>query len=214
MAGEGGPDRGGPFPLGAAVTVADLDGDAHPLLHRLRAAEPVSWLPAVGGWLVTRHDLALAVMRDAVGFTVDDPRFSTAQVVGPSMLSLDGPEHERHRSAYAGVVRPRDVAERFAPFVSTVVEGRLAAIRERGHADLRTELAAPLAASVVAQALGLDGGDDAAVGRLVGWYRAIVASVSAISAGSAPTPAGAEAMAALGEHLRGHLPPGGGLSTE
>ena len=23
-------------------------------------------------------------------FTVDDPRFSTAQVVGPSMLSLDG----------------------------------------------------------------------------------------------------------------------------
>src|SRR5690349_16843177 len=96
MAGGLEPDRGGPFPLGAAVTVAELDGNPHPLLHRLRAAEPVSWLPALGGWLVTRHDLALAVMRDSRAYTVDDPRFSTAQVVGPSMLSLDGGPHRRH----------------------------------------------------------------------------------------------------------------------
>src|SRR5580765_7520250 len=111
MAGGREPERGGPFPLGAAVTVADLDGDPHPLLHRLRAAEPVSWLPAVGGWLVTRHDLALAVMRDSRGFTVDDPRFSTAQVVGPSMLSLDGDEHRRHRDPFArGLLKPEVTA--------------------------------------------------------------------------------------------------------
>ena len=51
----------------------------------------MSWVPALDGWLVTRYDLALAVMRDPVTFTVDDERFSTAQLVGPSMLSLDGP---------------------------------------------------------------------------------------------------------------------------
>ena len=130
------------------------------------------------------------------------------------MLSLDGPEHERHRSAFAGVVRPRDVNDRFAPFVTTAVERRLDALDERDQADLRTELAAPVAASVVAQTLGLDGGDDAAVARLVGWYRAIVASVSAISAGAPPTPAGAEAMGELGAHLRGRLPHGDGLATE
>ena len=46
-------------------------------------------------------------------FTVDDPRFSTAQVVGPSMLSLDGDEHRRHRDPFAEafrlVVGPRPV---------------------------------------------------------------------------------------------------------
>jgi cytochrome P450 len=130
------------------------------------------------------------------------------------MLSLDGPEHVRHRSAFAGVVRPRDVTDRFAPFVTTALERRLDALDGRNHADLRTAIAAPVAASVVAQTLGLDGGDDAAVGRLVGWYRAIVTSVSAISAGSPPTPAGAGAMDALGEHLRGHLAHGGELETE
>jgi hypothetical protein len=74
----------GVFPLGAAVTLADLDHDPHPWLARLRDTEPVSWLPALHGWLVTRHDLAIAVMRDSAAFTVDDPRFSTARVVGPS----------------------------------------------------------------------------------------------------------------------------------
>src|SRR5262245_13355897 len=70
------------FPVGAAATIDELDRDPHPLLARLRASEPVSWLPALDGWLVTRHDLVLAVLRDAAAFTVDDPRFSTAQVIG------------------------------------------------------------------------------------------------------------------------------------
>ena len=81
------------FPLGAAATLAELETDPHPLLARLRAAEPVSWVPALDGWLVTRRDLALQVMRDPDTFTVDDERFSTGRVVGPSMLSLDGEAH-------------------------------------------------------------------------------------------------------------------------
>src|SRR5687768_6647542 len=93
------------FPIGAAVTVEALAGDPHALLARLREREPVSWLPAIGGWLVCRRDLALAAMRDAEAFTVQDPRFTTAQVVGPSMLSLDGPEHDRHRAPFVGPLR-------------------------------------------------------------------------------------------------------------
>ena len=76
--------------LGATVTLDALAGRPYDLLARLRAVEPVAWLPVLGGWLVTRRDLCIEVMRDADRFTVDDPRFSTAQVVGPSMLSLDG----------------------------------------------------------------------------------------------------------------------------
>src|SRR5947208_1621239 len=66
------------------------------------------------GWLVTRHDLAREAMRDPITFTVDDARFSTARVVGPSMLSLDGEEHARHRAPFAAPFRPTPVRERFA----------------------------------------------------------------------------------------------------
>ncbi|MEU9343410.1 hypothetical protein AB0D74_19605 [Streptomyces sp. NPDC048278] len=42
------------FPLGASTTLAELARDPHPRLALLRAHEPVSWLPELNGWLVTR----------------------------------------------------------------------------------------------------------------------------------------------------------------
>lgn len=50
------------------------------------------------GRLVCSRGLALVVMRDPETYTVDDPRFSTGQVVGPSMLTRDGAEHEAEAS--------------------------------------------------------------------------------------------------------------------
>src|SRR5436189_5277264 len=93
------------FPIGAAARLEELDLDPHPLLARLREREPVSWLPALGGWLVTRRDLALQAMRALATFTVDDPRFSTGRVVGPSMLTRDGAAHARHRDPFAPQLR-------------------------------------------------------------------------------------------------------------
>ena len=119
------------FPLGAGVTLEQLDQDPHPALAALREREPVSWLPALGGWLVTRYDLAVHVMRDAETFTVDDPRFSTAQVVGPSMLSLDGEAHARHRAPFAAPFRPRAVRERFAPAATDEADRLIDTFRRR-----------------------------------------------------------------------------------
>lgn len=182
------------FPVGAAATIAELDQDPHPLLARLRAAEPVSWLPALGGWLVTRRDLAVAVMRDAETFTVDDPRFSTARVVGPSMLSLDGPVHTRHRTPFAERFRPRDVEARLAAYVEQEAARLVEELRPAGTGELRRAVAGPLAVAVVAESLGLLGADPATV---LGWYEAIVGAVSDISAGLEPRPGGAEAVARL-----------------
>ena len=42
------------YPIGASVTLADLEDNPHPILHKLRAAEPVSWLPVLDGWEATR----------------------------------------------------------------------------------------------------------------------------------------------------------------
>jgi cytochrome P450 len=168
------------YPIGASATVEELTADPHPLLARLRAAEPVSWLPALGGWLVTRHDLARAVMRDSATYTVDDPRFSTGRLIGPSMLSLDGPAHTRHREPFARTFRPAETRARFTAFVEAEVGRLVAGLRPAGRAELRAELAGPLAVAVVAEALGL-GDTDATTIR--SWYEALVAAVSAITAG-------------------------------
>jgi len=186
------------LPLGAAVTLEQLDNDPHPVLAALREREPVSWLPALGGWLVTRYDLAVQVMRDAETFTVDDPRFSTAQVVGPSMLSLDGDAHARHRAPFAPPFRPIAVRERFADAARTEAERLIDAFADRGHAELRREFAGPLAASIMARALGLDQNE---VGTMLGWYDAIVAAVTEVTAGHDVPIRGGDAFDSLRERL-------------
>jgi cytochrome P450 len=179
----------------AAPTLADLEApDAHVLLARLREREPVSWLPAIGGWLVTRRDLALQVMNDAKTFTVDDPRFSTGQVVGPSMLTLDGDEHRRHRAPFARPFRLDAVRERFTASVAEEVDRLIDVIEPAGQAELRRSFAGPLAAAVVTQALGLQETDTTAV---LGWYDEIVAAVTEVTGGGAVPASGRAAFGDL-----------------
>ncbi len=186
------------YPLGAAITVQELSGDPHVALARLRASEPVSWVACLHGWLVTRHDLAVAVMLDARAFTVDDPRFSTAQVIGPSMLSLDGPEHARHRVPFAPPFRAGAVVGGLSEMVRQRVVRLIEALEPVGRMELRRQFAGPLAAAVIAHALGMKFEE---VDDLLRHYDAIVASVSSITAGHGPTREGAEAFAALRRRL-------------
>ena len=46
------------FPVGAVVTLEELEHDPHPALARLREHEPVSWVPALQAWVVTRTGIA------------------------------------------------------------------------------------------------------------------------------------------------------------
>ncbi len=58
-------DPRGRFPLGAALTLARLDANRTPRWPSCASANRVSWVPSLGGWLVTRRDLCIEVMRDA-----------------------------------------------------------------------------------------------------------------------------------------------------
>ena len=210
------------YPLGAAVTLAELRDDPHPALARLRAAEPVSWVPVLNGWLVTRRDLALAVMRDSAAFTVDDPRFSTARIVGPSMLSLDGPEHDRHRRPFAAPFSQAAVHEQLEAFATGEADRLVSLMRPAGRGDLSRRLAAPLAVAVVARALGLGHVDP---DTILSWYDAIVGAVSQLAAadpgtadpGTALPPlpgvtAGAAAFGQLSDSLLAVIGSGAGAS--
>jgi cytochrome P450 len=192
------------------VTLAELEADPHPALARMRAAGPAAWVPALGAWMVTGYDAAVAVLRDARGFTVDDPRFSTAKVVGPSMLSLDGAEHARHRAPFNRAFRRDEVHARLAAFTRAEARRLVAAIEPGGAAELRRAVAGPLAVAVMAEVLGLRRIDPA---RILAWYDGIVAAVQAEAAGAAvqaeAAGAAGQAEAAAGQ-AAGAGPAGGG----
>ena len=186
------------------IELADLEGDPHPVLARLRATAPVAWVPVLGAWLVTGYDLAVAVLRDARTFTVDDPRFSTAQVVGPSMLSLDGAAHARHRGPFNRPFRHDEVHARLAAFTRAETGRLVSAIEPHGNAELRRAVAGPLAAAVMAEVLGLGQADP---GTILAWYDGIVAAVQAegAAAGRGSNGGGATSVATAGTTAFGEL---------
>ena len=198
-------------PLGSAVTLEQLDTDPHPVLAELRVREPVSWVPVLDGWLVTRRDLCIEVMRDAALYTVDDPRFSTAQVVGPSMLSLDGEEHRRHRDPFASALRGPEVRERFTRSVADAARRLVSALAPSGRAEVRRDLAGPLAVNVVADALDML---DTEPGTVLVWYDEIVAAVDRVSAGGEIGDAARAAVGALERHVAGTIKGGDGVLAQ
>ena len=193
------------------MTRAELTVDPHPALARLRATEPVSWVPELGYWLVSSRDAAMRVLRDARSFTVDDPRFSTAQVVGPSMLSLDGPAHSAARRPFAGPFRPAEVARRFTPRITELAVDLVSKIRPAGGAELRAGFAGPLAASVVAETLGIP---DIDTTTILQWYSTFVAAVSEVTAGGSMPPAAPAAFESLAAHVLAGIDSNGSLLAD
>ena len=192
-----------------SVSLEELDAAPHPVLARLRERAPVCWVPELGGWLVTGYEAAVAALRDAASFTVDDPRFTTARVTGPSMLSLDGAEHARHRGPFARAFGRPGALERLASFTAAEAARLADAIVGDGAAELRTSVAGPLAAAVMTEALGLRAAG-VPPGAVLAWYRDIVAAVAALPAGEpdapaarVPVPSFAELAAAIREAAAG-----------
>lgn len=173
------------FPVGASITVEELSLAPYEALARLRQHEPVSWVPATSAWFVTRRDLAIEAMRDAERFTVDDERFTTAQVLGTSMLSLDGAEHTRHRRALTAPFRPKFLREELEVRITDAAQGLIARTLGSEHPELRTGVAGPLAVRTILDLLGMD---DVNPNAVLGWYGAFGDAIVALTVGGTIPP--------------------------
>ena len=149
------------------------------------------WDETKHGWVVTRYDEAAGVLRDATAFTVDDPRFSTARVVGPSMLSTDGASHTRQRRAFQPLFTRRQAIDAEG-VVALIIARRLEMVPSEG--EWRTLFAAPVAAEVMIELFSLPLTADV----LLDWYRTIVDAVSAAGDSSAGAAYGVLSEAILG----------------
>jgi cytochrome P450 len=169
-------ERRARFPAGAALEFADLEEQGRAgALDRLRKVEPVSWVPALGGWLVTSYPLGRNVLARTDDFTVwAQPNLVRASL-GVMMLTSDPPEHERQRQPFDEPFRMRSVRERFEGRVSARVERLLDEIEPRGSCELVVDFAAPFAIGVAGDILGLSLDD---VSKIQGFYEAFAGAMT------------------------------------
>jgi cytochrome P450 len=164
------------FPLGAAIEFPDLEEHGRAAaLDRLRETEPVSWVPALGGWLVTSHPLGRNVLARTSDFTVWAVPNLVRASLGVMMLTSDPPDHERQRQPFDEPFRMRAVRERFEERVSDRAERLLDEIEPRGSCELVVDFAAPFAIGVAGDILGLSLDD---VPKIQGFYEAFAGAMT------------------------------------
>ena len=167
--------RAARFPVGASITFDDLTEHARiGALDRLRAAEPVSWVPALGGWLVTSWELARSVLGRRDEFSVwAEPNLVRASL-GVMMLTSQGDAHTRQRAPFDAPFRMRAVRDTFAEPIAARTDALLAALRPAGECELGAAFAGPFAVEVAADVLGLGLAD---VGRIMAFYQAFAGAM-------------------------------------
>jgi len=158
----------------------ELRADPHPYYRRLRERDPVHRSRLAGGWVLSRYEDVLGVLRDPT-WSSDERNWARHEVYRArgeraglpdfysdnfsSMLRLDPPDHTRLRSLVSKAFTPRAV-EAMRPRVALLADELLAKVESRRSMDLIAEFAAPLPVIVIAELLGVPAADHEQFRRL------------------------------------------------
>jgi hypothetical protein len=155
------------FPVGASNGLRELAADPRAICELLRAEEPVSWLAEDEVWVVASHALVDEVLRDQRQFVTDLETSEVRQLFGVTMLTVDGPDHRCHHRPFARNLRQRALDQHHSAVIRSNAEAIVEGLRPQGSAELMSQFAEPLAFRTVADVLGFDCGDDAALGDVI-----------------------------------------------
>ncbi len=141
-----------------SITVEQLDADPYDVYRRLRAEEPVAWVPAVNLWLVTRAaDVETVTTRqDLFTATVDGSPLDLS-FGGPSILTVDGEPHLDKRRSLDRKYRPRHVSTYIDDLVQPIADACLQRLLARPgrRAELMSEYFEPISVLSLGAVLGL-----------------------------------------------------------
>lgn len=185
-----------------AIEARDLHDPAYfddpfPVWERLRHEQPLFHDTIDDRWLLTRYDDVAAVFRDHDTYSTRPYERIFTDVIGPTMVQMDGPDHDVRRSIVAPVLVGRRLETESLPLVEEVVEHLIARLPASGRVDLIEGLTRPLPLKVVATILGMREDDDA-------WLAEVTAKVIAALAGEEPARSiGIEAHSLFSAHVDG-----------
>jgi len=148
------------FPVGAGITTDELDQDPYPAYRRLREHEPVSWIPALGMYFVTRYEDVQTVLRDTDNYVVGTEDSVLMDTLGEHMLTTEGAQHDLYKNPLLPLFRPGNVRESMEVairgHVDTLIDGFVA----DGSVELRSAFARRLPVLTILSLFGLPAEDE------------------------------------------------------
>ena len=137
----------------------------YPYYAQLTANAPVYRfdMPSGAGWLITRYDLVLQVLKDYAHFTRDMRKvlptrermsLNMANPMDSIMLNFDPPDHTRLRALVSKGFTPR-LIETLRPRIQELSDQFIEAVQAHGQMDLIEDFALPLPIIVISELLGV-----------------------------------------------------------
>ncbi len=174
----------------ANLALAEFKANPHLFYAHLRAEAPVypRLMMREAGWLVTRYDDVVTVLKDE-RFVKDvahaktpaqaamQPWFRKLKVfksIQRTMLASDPPDHTRLRALVSKAFTPR-LIEQMRPRVQWLTDELVDGVKKRGRMDLIRDYALPLPATIIAEMLGVPAEDRHKFHR---WSNAMIAITS------------------------------------
>lgn len=141
--------------------------DPHTYYRQLRETDPVHWNEMWGGWILTRYEDVVPVLRDAKRFSSDrmgylarelteeerEPIAPVFDVLSRWMVFSDPPLHTRLRMTLNRKFTPKAV-EQYRPLVRGVVEGLVQGVEARGGMEVVRDFAYQVPMAVILRLMG------------------------------------------------------------
>ncbi|GGV21350.1 cytochrome P450 [Streptomyces spectabilis] len=160
-----------------SITVDRLEADPYPIYERLRAEEPVAWVPAVGAWLVTRWSDVRHVLTSPESFTTTNDVSPLSTYCGAeNVLNQEGDRHAAIRASVDDRFR-RETAPAVAAHARSLAARRLQDLAHHDHADLMAEYFEPVSVATSMWLLGLDDVDGIDTAGLTRWSSNLTAAL-------------------------------------
>jgi cytochrome P450 len=163
------------FPVGRDVTIQELDEDPYPVFARLRADEPISWLPALNMWFVIGYDDVRTALMDSTRLTTASAQSTIFDTFGAQILTTEGTAHARYREATKSPFTPNFIRSRLDSAIRVAATTLIQGFEQYGHADLRAAFAGRLPIQVMLVLCGLPAAAEAQMRR---WYDSFEAALA------------------------------------
>lgn len=189
--------------IGESITLADLELDPYPHLARLRADEPVTFVPDLGMWLVTRwDDVQLVHDRPDLFTSATEPSWLNT-VLGRNMLGSDGDEHRRLKDALQPSFTPTATGAWVADELPRICDELIDAF-DPDRTDLMTAYAEPIAVRALQDSLRWDNASWQQIGE---WTRGVCTGLANFANDPELAAIAARANEESGESIRERVVP-------
>lgn len=150
------------------LMAAEVIHDPHAYYRGLRSEDPIHWNDRWGGWVVTRYDDVVKILRDAQAFSADRMAFLARElpedqmetirpifeVLSSWMVFADPPLHTKLRSLVNRQFTPKAV-EGYRSAVRDIVDEVLDGVEERGEMEVVRDFAYQIPMTVILDLMGV-----------------------------------------------------------